>query len=91
MTAARLQRADLRQGFTVSSPHLVTAGMDAQNGVVLTGITRTEGANFREEPRGALPGAAPSRGLILRRGLAAAAAIAVLALGVVIKLVTSKH
>lgn len=65
--------------------------MDAQNGVVLTGITRTEGANFREEPRGALPGAAPSRGLILRRGLAAAAAIAVLALGVVIKLVTSKH
>lgn len=67
------------------------AGMDAQNGVVLTGITRTEGANFREEPRGALPGAAPSRGLILRRGLTAAAAIAVLALGVVIKLVTSKH
>ncbi|XP_052544900.1 multidrug and toxin extrusion protein 1-like isoform X2 [Tympanuchus pallidicinctus] len=67
------------------------AGVDAQNGVVLTGITRTDGANFQEEPRGALPGAAPTWGLILRRGLAAAAAIAVLALGVVIKLVTGKH
>ncbi|XP_072209556.1 multidrug and toxin extrusion protein 2-like isoform X3 [Excalfactoria chinensis] len=67
------------------------AGVDAQNGVVLTGITRTEGASFQEEPRGALQGAALSRGLILRRALAAAAAIVVLALGVVIKLVTSKH
>ena len=75
----------------MTSPHLIAAGVDAQNGVVLTGITRTDGANFQEEPRGALPGAAPTWGLILRRGLAAVAAIAVLALGVVIKLVTSKH
>lgn len=91
MTATCLQRADLWQRLTATSPHLIAAGVDAQNGVVLTGITRTDGANFQEEPRGALPGAAPTWGLILRRGLAAAAAIAVLALGVVIKLVTGKH
>lgn len=91
MTATCLRCADPWRRFTVIPSHLVTAGVDAQNGVVLTGITRTEGANFQEEPRGAMRGSELSRGLILRRALAAAASIAVLALGVVIKLVTSKH
>ncbi|OXB54499.1 hypothetical protein ASZ78_002882 [Callipepla squamata] len=67
------------------------AGVDAQNGVVLTGITRMEGANFQAEQQRAAPSTVPTRGLILRRALVAAAAVAVLALGVVIKLVTSKH
>ncbi|NXJ07343.1 S47A1 protein, partial [Odontophorus gujanensis] len=67
------------------------AGVDAQNGVVLTGITGMEGVNFQAEQQRAAPSTAPTRGLILRRGLVAVAAVAVLALGVVIKLVTSKH
>ncbi|NXK45804.1 S47A1 protein, partial [Chauna torquata] len=68
------------------------AGVEVQNGVVLTGITRMGGATFQPEPQGAPPGTAMStKELIIRRGLAAAAAVAVLALGIVIKLMTSKH
>ncbi|KAM6049200.1 multidrug and toxin extrusion protein 1-like isoform 2-T2 [Chlamydotis macqueenii] len=70
------------------------AGVDAQNGVVLTGITRMEGPTYQLEPQ---PAASPpatamtTKELIIRRGLAVAAAIAVLALGIIIKLMTSKH
>ncbi|XP_051491641.1 multidrug and toxin extrusion protein 1-like isoform X1 [Apus apus] len=70
------------------------AGVDAQNGVVLTGITRTDGLTYQLEPPEAPSPPATTmatKELILRRGLAAAAAVALLALGIVIKLVTSKH
>ncbi|NWH15324.1 S47A1 protein, partial [Grus americana] len=72
-------------------------GVDAQNGVVLTAITRMEGPTYQLEPQEATPATSPpatavaTKELILRRGLAAAAAVAVLGLGVVIKLMTSKH
>lgn len=78
-------------------PILLAAGVDAQNGVVLTGITRTEGPTYQLEPQEATPATSPpattmaTKELIIRRGLAAAAAVAVLALGIVIKLTTSKH
>nr|XP_009671242.1 PREDICTED: multidrug and toxin extrusion protein 2-like isoform X3 [Struthio camelus australis] len=72
-------------------------GMDAQNGVTLMGITKIEGPTYQLEPQEATP-APPAPGtimsmreLLLRRGLAVAAAVAVLALGIVIKLMTSKH
>ncbi|KAM9614922.1 multidrug and toxin extrusion protein 1-like isoform 2-T2 [Morphnus guianensis] len=73
------------------------AGVDAHNSVMLTGITRMEGPTYRVEPQEAMPATSPpatamaTKELIIRRGLAAAAAIAVLALGIVIKLMTSKH
>ncbi|XP_050765166.1 multidrug and toxin extrusion protein 1-like [Gymnogyps californianus] len=73
------------------------AGLDAQNGIVLTGITKTEGPTYQLEPQEATPATSPpatamaTKELIIRRGLAAAAAVAVLALGIVIKLTTSKH
>ncbi|XP_074451885.1 multidrug and toxin extrusion protein 1-like [Larus michahellis] len=70
------------------------AGVDAQKGVVLTGITRMEGPTYQLESQEATSPPATTtvtKELIIRRGLAAAAAIAVLALGVVIKLMTSKH
>lgn len=73
------------------------AGVDAQNGVILTGITRMDGLTYRLEPQGSNPATSPpatatiTKALIIRRGLAVASAIAVLALGIVIKLTTSKH
>uniref|UniRef100_A0A8B9ZKR4 Multidrug and toxin extrusion protein n=1 Tax=Anas platyrhynchos TaxID=8839 RepID=A0A8B9ZKR4_ANAPL len=67
-------------------------GVEAQNGVVLTAITRLEGATFQPEPQGEPPGSTMStKELIVRRGLAVAAAITVLALGIVIKVMTSNH
>ncbi|NXN42166.1 S47A1 protein, partial [Rhinoptilus africanus] len=69
------------------------AGVDAQKGVVLTGITRMEGPTYQLESQEATSPPATTmvtKELIIRRGLAAAAAVAVLALGVVIKLMTSK-
>ncbi|NWI70930.1 S47A1 protein, partial [Todus mexicanus] len=73
------------------------AGVDAQNGVMLTGITRMEAATQPLEPQESRLAASPppsavvTKGLIIRRGLAVAAAVAVFALGIVIKLTTSKH
>ncbi|NWX13357.1 S47A1 protein, partial [Aegotheles bennettii] len=73
------------------------AGVDAQNGVVLTGITRIDGPTYQLEPQEATPATSPpattmtTKELIIRRVLVAAAAVAVLALGIVVKLVTSKH
>ncbi|XP_040473701.1 multidrug and toxin extrusion protein 1-like [Falco naumanni] len=77
------------------------AGMDAQNDVMLTGITRVEGPTYQLEPQEVTPATSPpatatattmaTKELIIRRGLAVAAAVAVLVLGVVIKLMTSKH
>nr|XP_009478628.1 PREDICTED: LOW QUALITY PROTEIN: multidrug and toxin extrusion protein 2-like [Pelecanus crispus] len=79
------------------------AGMDAQNGIVLTGITRMEGPRYQLEPQEATPATSPpatatvTKELIVRRGrgwrgvAGPAAAVGVLALGVVIKLMTSKH
>ncbi|XP_010224416.1 PREDICTED: multidrug and toxin extrusion protein 2, partial [Tinamus guttatus] len=75
----------------------VMAGMDAQNGVVLMGVTRLEGRTDQPEPQEATaaspaPGTViPMKKVLLRRGLAAAAAITVLALGIVVKLMTGKH
>ncbi|NWH77071.1 S47A1 protein, partial [Piaya cayana] len=71
------------------------AGVDAQNGIVLTGITRMEGPTYQLEPQEAtltmssLATAMTPKELIIRRGLAVAAAVAVFALGIVIKLTTS--
>ncbi|NXA50825.1 S47A1 protein, partial [Nothocercus julius] len=73
------------------------AGMDAQNGVVLMGITRLEGPTDQPEPQEATAASPapdtviPMKKLLVRRGLAAAAAVAVLALGIVVKLTTGKH
>ncbi|NXF09063.1 S47A2 protein, partial [Smithornis capensis] len=73
------------------------AGIDAQNDVVLTGITRTEGPTYQLELQGATNATATratpvvTKELIIRRGLAVVAAVAVLALGIVIKLMTTKH
>ncbi|NXL55907.1 S47A1 protein, partial [Chordeiles acutipennis] len=72
------------------------AGVDAQNGVVLTGITRLDGPTYQLELQEATPATSPpattmaTKELIMRRALAAAAAVGVLALGIVIKLMTSK-
>uniref|UniRef100_A0A663FI32 Solute carrier family 47 member 2 n=1 Tax=Aquila chrysaetos chrysaetos TaxID=223781 RepID=A0A663FI32_AQUCH len=72
-------------------------GVDAHNSVVLTGITRMEGPTYRVDPQEAILATSPpatataTKELIIRRGLAAAAAIAILALGIVVKLMTSKH
>uniref|UniRef100_A0A8B9TRL4 Multidrug and toxin extrusion protein n=1 Tax=Anas platyrhynchos TaxID=8839 RepID=A0A8B9TRL4_ANAPL len=75
-----------------SMPTPPDAGVEAQNGVVLTAITRLEGATFQPEPQGEPPGSTMStKELIVRRGLAVAAAITVLALGIVIKVMTSNH
>lgn len=71
--------------------------MDAQNGVVLTGLTRTEGPTYQLEAQEATLATSPpvtavvTKELLVRRGLAAAAAIAVLVLSIAIKLITSKH
>ncbi|NXP54212.1 S47A1 protein, partial [Heliornis fulica] len=75
------------------------AGADVQKGVVLTAITRLEGPTYQLEPQEATPATSTSppatavvtKELIIRRGLAAAAAVAVLGLGIVIKLTTSNH
>ncbi|NXY63665.1 S47A1 protein, partial [Callaeas wilsoni] len=71
------------------------AGIEAQSDVVLTGITKTEGPTYQLELREATsPTSAPAtpvvtKQLILRRGLAGVAAVAALALGIAIKLITS--
>ncbi|XP_064021983.1 multidrug and toxin extrusion protein 2-like isoform X2 [Pogoniulus pusillus] len=72
------------------------AGMDTQNGVVLMGITKAEGTAYQLEPQErtrATSHPAPAvvtRGLIIRRGLVVVAALAVFALGILIKLMTSE-
>ncbi|NXE43552.1 S47A1 protein, partial [Ptilorrhoa leucosticta] len=71
------------------------AGLEVQSDVVLTGITSIEEPTSRLELREATsPTSAPAtpvvtKGLIFRRGLAVAAAVAALALGITIKLITS--
>ncbi|XP_039576619.1 multidrug and toxin extrusion protein 1-like [Passer montanus] len=68
------------------------AGLEVQSDVVLTGITRTEGALYHLELREATRAPATplvTKQLILRRGLAVAAAVASLALGITVKLLTS--
>ncbi|NWZ81948.1 S47A2 protein, partial [Poecile atricapillus] len=68
------------------------AGIEVQDDVVLTGITKTEGASQQLELREATPAPATpvvTKQLILRRGLAVAAAVAALALGIAIKLISS--
>ncbi|NXE87263.1 S47A1 protein, partial [Menura novaehollandiae] len=72
------------------------AGLEAPSDVVLTGITSLEGQMYQMELREATsatlapPTPVVTRGLIIRRGLAVAAAISVLALGIAIKLITSQ-
>ncbi|XP_023795090.1 multidrug and toxin extrusion protein 1-like isoform X3 [Cyanistes caeruleus] len=68
------------------------AGIEVQDDVVLTGITRTEGATQQLELWEVTPAPATpvvTKQLILRRGLAVAAAVAALALGIAIKLISS--
>uniref|UniRef100_A0A8C8SFS6 Solute carrier family 47 member 2 n=1 Tax=Pelusios castaneus TaxID=367368 RepID=A0A8C8SFS6_9SAUR len=70
---------------------------EAQNGIVLTCIRKSEGQTYSLE----CPEATPAlwtvgerlsvKQLIIRRGLAIAAALAVLALGIPIRVLTSKH
>ncbi|XP_015502406.1 multidrug and toxin extrusion protein 1-like isoform X2 [Parus major] len=71
---------------------LGSVGIEVQDDVVLTGITRTEGATQQLELREVTPAPATpvvTKQLILRRGLAVAAAVAALALGIAIKLISS--
>uniref|UniRef100_A0A8B9YV62 Multidrug and toxin extrusion protein n=1 Tax=Buteo japonicus TaxID=224669 RepID=A0A8B9YV62_9AVES len=81
-------------GFAVGLDSIM---VDAHNSVVLTGITRMEGPTYRVELQEDMPATSPpattmaTKELIIRRGLAVAAAIAILALGIVIKLMTGKH
>ncbi|XP_017586481.1 PREDICTED: multidrug and toxin extrusion protein 2 isoform X1 [Corvus brachyrhynchos] len=71
------------------------AGLEVQSDVVLTGITSLEEPTSQLELRAATsPPSEPAtpvvtKRLILRRGLAAAVAVAALALGIAIKLITS--
>ncbi|NWT97391.1 S47A1 protein, partial [Urocynchramus pylzowi] len=68
------------------------AGIELQTDVVLTSITKTEGATYQLELREATSSPATpvvTKQLILRRGLAVAAAIAALALGIAVKLITT--
>ncbi|NWX31524.1 S47A1 protein, partial [Notiomystis cincta] len=71
------------------------AGLEVQSDVVLTGITKTEGPRYQLELREATSSpsarATPevTKQLLLRRGLAVAAAVAALALGIAIKLIFS--
>ncbi|NWU97820.1 S47A1 protein, partial [Upupa epops] len=68
------------------------AGVETQNGIMLTGFTRMEGATYQLEPQeGTRATTKVTRELIIRRGLAVVAAVAVLVLGVIIRLTTSKH
>lgn len=62
-----------------------------QTDVVLTGITRTEGAPFQLQLQEVTSGPAPpvvTKQLILRRALAVAASLATLALGIAVKLIS---
>ncbi|XP_023795089.1 multidrug and toxin extrusion protein 1-like isoform X2 [Cyanistes caeruleus] len=71
---------------------LGSVGIEVQDDVVLTGITRTEGATQQLELWEVTPAPATpvvTKQLILRRGLAVAAAVAALALGIAIKLISS--
>lgn len=78
---------------TPSNPFLLSAGIEMQPDVVLTGITtKPEGPAHHLELRAATPARATpvvTRQLLFRRGVAAAAAVAALALGIAIKLITS--
>ncbi|NWR20268.1 S47A2 protein, partial [Emberiza fucata] len=69
------------------------AGLESQSDVVLTSITRTEGPTYQLELREATSSPATpvvvTKQLMLRRGLAVAAAIAALALGIAAKLIVS--
>ncbi|NXE00509.1 S47A1 protein, partial [Chaetorhynchus papuensis] len=73
------------------------AGLEPQSDVVLTGVTSLEEATSQPELREATsPTSAPAtpvvtKKLIFRRGLAVAAAVAALALGIAIKLITSRN
>ncbi|NXN99214.1 S47A1 protein, partial [Rhinopomastus cyanomelas] len=68
------------------------AGVDTQNGVTLTGITTMEGPTYQLEAQEATCATTVvTRGLIIRRGLAVVAAVAVLVLGIIIRLMTSNH
>lgn len=67
------------------------AGIEVQTDVVLTGITRTEGAPFQLQLQEVTSGPAPpvvTKQLILRRALAVAASLATLALGIAVKLIS---
>ncbi|NXQ16464.1 S47A1 protein, partial [Peucedramus taeniatus] len=68
------------------------AGIEELSGVVLMGITKTEGPTYQLELREASCSPATpvvTKQLIFRRGLAVAAAVAALALGIAIKLISS--
>ncbi|NXR19571.1 S47A1 protein, partial [Cinclus mexicanus] len=69
------------------------AGIEVQNDVVLTGITKTEGATYQlelQEVTSAPATPVVTKQLILRRVLAVAAAVTILVLGIAIKLITRK-
>lgn len=73
---------------------LLAAGIEVQPDVVLTGIiTNTEGPVSQLELREVTSAAATpvvTKQLIFRRGLAMAAAVAALALGIAVKMITGK-
>lgn len=73
---------------------LLAAGIEVQSDVVLTGITKTEGATYQLElPQvtAAPATAVVTRQLILHRALQALAAVAMLVLGIIVKLIASRY
>ncbi|RLV97106.1 hypothetical protein DV515_00012103 [Chloebia gouldiae] len=72
--------------------NLMSTGLEVQNDVVLMGITKMEGPTYQLELREVTSPPAPpvvTKQLILRRGLAVAAAVAALAVGITVKLIFS--
>uniref|UniRef100_A0A8D0GSQ7 Multidrug and toxin extrusion protein n=1 Tax=Sphenodon punctatus TaxID=8508 RepID=A0A8D0GSQ7_SPHPU len=86
--------------LVVASRHFfypVPVGTDVQNGIVLIGITRTEGQTYRIKHQEATLGLSAiskvltAKELILRRGLAVVAAVAVLLVGIIVRFMTVQH
>uniref|UniRef100_A0A8C8SDC0 Multidrug and toxin extrusion protein n=1 Tax=Pelusios castaneus TaxID=367368 RepID=A0A8C8SDC0_9SAUR len=90
-------RMNWKRASEECSSTCVAGEAEAQNGIVLTCIRKSEGQTYSLE----CPEATPAlwtvgerlsvKQLIIRRGLAIAAALAVLALGIPIRVLTSKH
>uniref|UniRef100_A0A8D0GU75 Multidrug and toxin extrusion protein n=1 Tax=Sphenodon punctatus TaxID=8508 RepID=A0A8D0GU75_SPHPU len=91
---------NLMMFLVVASRHFfypVPVGTDVQNGIVLIGITRTEGQTYRIKHQEATLGLSAiskvltAKELILRRGLAVVAAVAVLLVGIIVRFMTVQH
>uniref|UniRef100_A0A674KDN8 Multidrug and toxin extrusion protein n=1 Tax=Terrapene triunguis TaxID=2587831 RepID=A0A674KDN8_9SAUR len=83
--------------FPPPPPRCVAVEAEAPNGVVLTRITKNEGQTYQLTLQEATPALSTVgemlsvKQLIIRRGLAVTAAIAVLAVGILIRVITIHH